>query len=127
MDVFEEGRHPGEGLLSEANRNRSRGIATVPAGTGVVKPGTILGMITADETYIPSPNAQVVGSEGAETAVAIALYGCDATDADQKITIIERDAEWNRHTLTFDASVDDATKEDAKVAQLAAVGIIARA
>jgi len=224
MTVFTEGRHPGEGLLSEANRNRSRGRATIPAGTGVVKPGTVLGQITGDGEvtvtvaqlgggkgaltlaepafgagvkagvykvifiepatglgtfviedpdgivvrsgvvatavstgplrftiadgdpdfvagdvinvtvaiaagsggFIPSPNAVTEGAEGAEVAVAIALYGCDATTAAQEIAIIERDAEWNGNTLTFDATVDNAGKRAAKAAQLAAQGIIVR-
>jgi hypothetical protein len=223
MTVFTEGRHPGEGLLSEASRSRSRERATIPSGTGVVAPGTVLGRITGDGdvtvtvaqlgggkgaltlatpafgagvkagvyrivfiepasnagtfavedpdgvtvgtgtvavafdgpikftiadgdpdfvagdvinvtvaiaagsgTYVPSPNALTEGAEGAEVAVAIALYGCDATSADQEVAIIARDAEWNGHTLTFDATVDDAPKRAAKVAQLSGSGIIVR-
>lgn len=221
MTNFTEGRHPGEGLLSEANPNRSRGVATIPAGTGKVEPGTVLGKITGDVIdvtktdigggkgaltladpaygagvkhgtyriviiepeadggdfvvedpsgvvvgngsvgaafdgvikftladaatdfepgdtvlvhvdrsgsggFVPSADAEVEGSEGAEVACAIALYGCDATDAAQKIAIIERDAEWNGHTLTFDDSVDDADKKAAKAVQLSSVGIIVR-
>ncbi|WP_099863731.1 head decoration protein [Pararhizobium haloflavum] len=126
MTTFEEGRHPGEFLLSEANFHRSRGKATIAAGAGVVAPGTVLGAITASGKMIPSGNAEVVGSEGAETGVAIALYGCDATDADQEIAIIERDAEVNGHILTLDDTVNDDTKRAAKVAQLADAGIIVR-
>ena len=76
--------------------------------------------------FVPSADAEVEGSEGAEVACAIALYGCDATDAAQKIAIIERDAEWNGQTLTFDDSVDDADKKAAKAVQLSSVGIIVR-
>lgn len=224
MTVFTEGRHAGEGLLSEATRNRSRERATIPAGTGVIAPGTVLGRIVNDgdvavtvaqpgggkgeltlaepaygpgvkagvyrvvfvesatdagtfviedpdgitvgtgtvavavETgplrftiadgdpdfaagdviavtvaidagsggYVPSPDAVAEGAEGAEVAVAIAIHGANATTAAQQIAIIARDAEWNGHTLTFDATVDDADKRAAKVAQLAAQGIIVR-
>lgn len=221
MTVFTEGRHPGEGLLSEANGSRSRGKATIPSGTGVVEPGAVLGAVRGDVTvtktdigggkgaitlsnpafgsgvkagdykvvfvepatdagdfvvedpngnivgngsvgvefsgevvftiadgatdfaagdtakvsvsfadgdnvYVPSPEAETVGSEGAEVASAIALYGCDATSADCDITIIKRDAEWNVNTLSYDASVDDDAKKAIKHAQLSAVGIIAR-
>jgi hypothetical protein len=98
MTKFTEGRHPGEGLMSEANFHRSRGVATIASGTGVVVPGTVLGKITSGGKYTISPNAEVEDLEGAETGVAIALYGCDATSADQDITIIARDAEWNVNT-----------------------------
>lgn len=123
---FTEGRHATEGLLSEANFHRSRDNIVVASGAGVIVPGMVLGAITASGKFIPSPNAEVVGDEGAETGIAIALYGCDATSADQKIAAIVRDAEWNGHTLAFDASVDNNTKKATKVAQLAAKGIIAR-
>jgi hypothetical protein len=126
MTVFEEGRYPGEFLLSEANFHRSRDEATIASGSGVVAPGTVLGRVTDGGKLVPSANAEVVGSEGGETAVAIALYGCDATDGDQKIAIISRDAEVNGHVLTFDASVDNDAKRAAKVAQLAEAGIIVR-
>lgn len=126
MTTFTEGRHATEGLLSEANFHRSRDNITIEAGAGVIIPGTVLGKVTAGGKYLPSPNTLVEGDEGAETGVAIALYGCDATTADQKIAAITRDAEWNGHTLVFHPSVNDATKKATKLAQLAAVGIIAR-
>jgi hypothetical protein len=56
----------------------------------------------------------------------VALYGCDASSADQTIAVIRRDAEVNANILSYASSVDDAAKKAAKVAQLAAVGIIAR-
>lgn len=124
--IYTEGRHATEGLLSEANFHRSRDNITVAAGAGLIVPGHILGKVTASGKYVPSANAEVTGEEGAEVGLAIALYGCDATSADQKIAAITRDAEWNGHTLTFDATVDDATKKATKVSQLAAQGIIAR-
>ena len=83
MTKFTEGRHAGEGLLSEANFHRSRDKAVIKAGSGVVQPGAPLGKITAGGKFAPSPNASVAGIEGAEVATAIALYGCDATAADQ--------------------------------------------
>lgn len=126
MTKFTEGRRATEGLLSEANFHRSRDNITIAAGAGVVVPGTVLGKVTASGKYVPSANAEVVGEVGAEVGVAIALYGCDATTEDQAIAAITRDAEWNGHTLTFDGTVNDATKIATKTAQLAAKGIIAR-
>ncbi len=126
MTKFTEGRHAGEGLLSEANFHRSRDKAVIASGSGVIEPGTILGKITTGGKYTPSPNAEVEGIEGAQTGIAIALYGCDATSADQEIAIISRDAEWRIGALVYEASVDNDTKRATKRAQLAAVGIIAR-
>lgn len=76
--------------------------------------------------YAPSPDSQVENIEGAETAVAVTLYGGDATSVDVEIAIIARDADINKSTLVYDSSVNSAPKKALKVAQLSAVGIIAR-
>lgn len=123
MTVFNEGRGAGEFLLSEANGNRSRDVVTVASGAGVIAPGTVLGKLTTGGKYTPSP---ATGSDGSQTGVAVALYGCDATSADQKLVVIARDAEVNVNLLAYASSVDDATKRAAKATQLAAVGIIVR-
>lgn len=129
MTVFTEGRHPGEGLLSEASGSRSREAVTVASGSGVIAPGSVLGVYTSGANagkYSLAPHAAADPDVGNQTAVAIALYGCDATDADRQITVIARDAEWNGTTLTYDATVNDAGKRATKAAQLKAVGIIVR-
>lgn len=114
-------------LLSEASGRRSRSVGTIPSGTGKVAAGTVLGELTAtDGHFVPSPHAETAGVEGAETAKAILAYGVDATNADVEVTIIDRDAEAKVGMLAYDASVDDQSKTDAKIAQLAAVGIRAR-
>lgn len=123
MTVFNEGRYAGEFLLSEANGSLSREVVTVASGAGVIAPGTVLGKLTSGGKFVPSP---ATGSDGSQTAVAVALYGCDATSADQKITVIARDAEVNANLISHASSVDDATKRAAKATQLAAVGIIVR-
>lgn len=102
---------------------------TIADATDFVAGDTALVTVTIAEgsgEYTPSPAAEEEGFEGAEVACAVALYGCDATDAAQEISIIERDAEWRIGALFYEASVDDADKEAAKRVQLAAVGIIAR-
>ncbi|MBR9651908.1 head decoration protein [Thalassovita aquimarina] len=114
-------------LLSEASGRRSRATCTIPSGTGKVAAGTVLGEVTANAgQFVPSPDSVTVGIEGAETATAILAYGVDATSADVEVTIIDRDAEAKQSMLSFDASVNDQTKIDAKIAQLNAVGIRAR-
>lgn len=59
-------------------------------------------------------------------AEAIALYGCDATSADQKIPVIARLATVNGNLLVYDATVNTATKKAIKNGQLARAGIIVR-
>ncbi|MGB0901189.1 head decoration protein [Halocynthiibacter sp.] len=114
-------------LLSEGSGQISRNSVTIPAGTGKVGAGTPIGELTATAGhFVPSPNALVAGIEGAEVATAILGYSVDATDADVEVVAIDRDAEVKLPMLTFEASVDDQAKIDAKIAQLNAVGIRAR-
>lgn len=113
-------------VLSEANGMRSYETVTIAAGAGKLVAGTVLGIVTASEKYIPSPNAEVIGSEGAETATAILAYGADATDDDVEAVIFARDGEVKSAFLVFDDSVDDATKIGAKHSQLATANIHVR-
>lgn len=123
MTVFTEGRHAGEFLKSEAAGSRSRDAVTIVSGAGVLAAGTVLGKITASGKFKP---ATATGSDGGQTAAAVLMYPVDATAADALATAITRDAEVNASTLTFGATIDDATKRGAALAQLAGVGIIAR-
>jgi hypothetical protein len=129
MTALTEGRHAGEGLLSEAEMGRSREVVTIVAGSGVIAPGAVLGKYTSGDNsgkYSLAPAAAADPDVGNQTAVAIAIYGCDATSADQEITVLARDAQWNGNTLSYDSSVDTDNEKAAKAAQLAAVGIIIR-
>lgn len=126
METFTEKARNLAFLLSEANGYLSREVLTIKSGAGVLGAGTLLGKITADGKYVPSPNAEVVGKEGAEAAVAILGYGVDATDADVEVLCVTNDAEVKEPMLIFDASVDDSTKRTAKLNQLRAVNIKAR-
>ena len=113
-------------LLSEASGKRSLDTVTIVSGEGVLEPGSVLGEVTASEKFAFSPNAEVVGKEGAETAKAVLCYRIDATDADQTAVVVNIDAEVKTSMLLFHASVDDATKTATKLDQLRAVGIKAR-
>lgn len=126
MTTINEGRHPGEFLLSEANFHRSRDAIVIASGAGKIAPGTVLGRITSTGKFIVSPVTAVTGKEGAEKAAAIALHGVDATDADVEVAAITRDAEVKGFALTFDASVSDDAKKAAKATQIAVAGIIVR-
>lgn len=113
-------------LLSEASGKRSLDTVTIASGEGVLEPGSVLGEVTASEKFVFSPNAEVVGKEGAETAKAILCYRIDATEADQQAVVVNSDAEVKTSMLLLDASVDDAAKTATKLDQLRAVGIKAR-
>lgn len=113
-------------VLSEGNGHISRDVVTISSGAGKLDPGTLIGMVTATKKYVVSPNAEVVGKEGAEVAKAVLAYGVDATSADVEAVVIARHAEVKKPMLIVDASVNDATKLAAKYTQLAAAGIIAR-
>ena len=116
----------GDLLKYELNGNYSRETVTLKAGTNYAL-GSVLGKITATAKYRLSPAAQVVGDEGAETAVAVLLEAVDATAADKTGLVVARGpAIVSKAALVFDASVDDNTKKAAKDVQLSAAGIVPR-
>ncbi|MCF1744219.1 head decoration protein [Paradevosia shaoguanensis] len=126
MDIKVQGPRDLDFVLSEASGTRSYETVTIKAGAGKLKPGTVLGKITTGGKYIPSPDAEVVGSEGAETAVAVLGYGTDATTDDTLAVVMKRDGEVKKPMLVFAASVNTDNKVAAKLAQLAAANIHAR-
>ncbi|WP_297562657.1 head decoration protein [Nitratireductor sp.] len=113
-------------VLSEGNGKISRDVVTIASGAGKLEAGTVLGRITASENYVASPDAEVVGKEGAETAMAVLAYRVDATSEDVEAVVIARHAEVKEPMLVFDASIDNASKIAAKLEQLSAATIIAR-
>lgn len=126
METFTENARPLAFLLSEANGLLSRDTVTIAAGAGKLEAGTVLGQVTASKKHVASPNAEVVDIEGAEDAVAVLAYPVDATDADVEAVVVNTDAEVKEPMLIFHASVNDATKRNAKLTQLRSVGIKAR-
>jgi hypothetical protein len=121
--VFNEDRHAAEFILFEVGITYSRDNIIIAAGSGIVKPGTALGQITASGKYKPST---ATGSDGAQTAKALNIEEVDATSADVIVAALTRVSEVNGKLIAYDATVDDATKRAAKAAQLAAAGIIVR-
>jgi hypothetical protein len=69
----------------------------------------------------------VAGDEGAETATAVLLAAVDAAGGDKIGLVVARGpAIVSKVALVFDASVDQPAEKTAKLAQLAAVGIVPR-
>ena len=121
--TFTEGRHNGEFIISEADGHYSRDNVVIASGSGKLVAGTVLGKLTTGGKYVPSPNS---AADGSQTGIAILLNNVDATSADVAAAVISRAAEVNGKTLTYEATVNDGTKQATKNAQLAAVGILVR-
>jgi Bacteriophage lambda head decoration protein D len=116
----------GDLLKYELNANYNRETVTLKSGTNY-KLGSVLGKITASGKYRLSPDAEVTGDEGAETAVAVLIEVIDATAADKIGLVVFRGPSIvSKAALVFDASVDDGTKKGIKHGQLAAAGLIPR-
>lgn len=110
-------------ILTEANGHRSRANITIAAGAGILAPNTVLAKVTATGKYVP---AKATGSDGSQTAVAVLLYGVDASTADAWVAGMVRDGEVNGKTLVYDPSISTQALRLAADAQLAAAGIIVR-
>ena len=116
----------GDLLKYELNASYCRETVTLKSGANY-KLGSVLGKITASSKYRLSPAAEVVGDEGAETAVAVLIEAVDATAADTTGLVAFRGpAIVSKTALVFDDSVDDATKKAVKQAELAAAGLVPR-
>ena len=126
MPVLTNAPTLGDLLKFELNANYTREAVTLKAGTDYAL-GAVLGRITASGKYRLSPAAEVVGDEGAETAVAVLIEAVDATAADATGLVVARGpAIVSKAALVLDASVDQAAEIAAKHAQLAAAGIVPR-
>lgn len=126
MAPLVKGPTEGDILKFDLDKNYTREVVTLKSGTNYAL-GSVLGEVTADGEFILSPDAEVVGSEGAETAAAVLIEAVDATDADMPGVVIRRGpAIVAQDELVFHASVNDDTKRAAKRAQLVALGIIPR-
>jgi hypothetical protein len=119
MTVLTESSHAGEFLLSEANGNRSRENVTVVSGQ-VLDAGTVVGKVTATGKYAIYSNG---ASDGTEVAAGVLLNAVDASGGDTDGVIIARDAEVIADSLIFESG---GTATTAGIADLAAIGIIAR-
>ncbi len=116
----------GDLLKFELNASFNREAVTLKAGSSYPL-GAVLGRITASGKYRLSPAVEVVGDEGAEVAVAVLLEAVDASAGDTTGLIVARGPViLSEAALVFDASVDQAAEQNAKTAQLAAIGLVAR-
>ena len=123
MPVLTEPPSMGDVLKYEVNPNYTREVITLLIGTNYPS-GAVLGRITASGKYTLSA---ATGADGAQVAVAVLLYPVNATLADAVgIVLVRGPSIVSRTGLAYEGTVNDAAKINAKIAQLATVGIIAR-
>ncbi|MGU3627991.1 head decoration protein [Comamonas sp. AG1104] len=128
MQVQELGPGTACYLVSEANGTRSREVVTIAQGQNLL-PGAVLGKVTATGKYVAVDPANGSGEggtpDGSQTAVAVLFAAVDTTAAEKPGVITARDAEVAAHALAWPAGTTEPQKT-AALAQLAAVGIVAR-
>jgi len=115
MTSFHEGKHAAQFILTEANGQRSRDSVNIPTGKKF-SAGTVLVTATG------SPYVSGAGP------LCVAIYGADTTAAGAvaiQIACIARDAELNRHAMSWTNPYDD-TAIGAAATELAKAGVIIR-
>lgn len=123
MPVLTEPPSMGDVLKYEVNPNYTREVITLLQGLPYPV-GSVLGKITASGKYTLSP---ATGADGSQVASVVLLYAVDATLADATGIVVARGPTIvSRAGLAYEGTVNDAAKITAKIAQLAAVGIVAR-
>ena len=123
MPVLTEPPSMGDVLKYEVNPNYTREVITLLIGMPYPV-GSVLGKITASGKYTLSP---ATGADGSQVASAVLLYAVDATLADAVGIVVARGPSIvSRAGLAYEATVNDVAKITAKIALLAAVGIIVR-
>ena len=113
----------GDYVLSEAAGTRSRDNIKIASGSGIVKPGRVLGKISASGKFKPHDPA---ADDGSEVAAAINYSQVDATAADVVTPAHMRDCEVKAGCLSYAAATDTAPEKAVVHAALAANGIIVR-
>ena len=111
-------------LRHELDARLNREEVTIVAGAGVLPTGTVMGKISASGKYKRHVNG---AGDGTQTAVAVLLNAVDASGgSDVKGVLVTGNAEIVAISLSWDASVNDNTKKNAALAQLATLGFKTR-
>lgn len=121
LPVLNEGPHPAEFIVSEANGRRSRDVVTVAAAADL-PPATVVGRVTATGKVVRLAPA---ASDGSQNAYGVLLYPAAAATADDRVPAIVRDAEVNGSMLAWPAGITT-NQRNAAIAALEARGVIVR-
>ncbi len=109
-------------VKTEGHNRISRDEGVLATGSGLLRPGVVLGRITASSKLVPLAPA---ASDGSQNAAAVLLENVDATAADQRVVILARHAEVVLQALEWPAGIN-ATQQAAALAALEAKGVVAR-
>lgn len=113
-------KHSSEWLKHELDPILYRGQVVIPASTGNLITGTVMAKVTASGKWVPHVNG---AADGTEDAAGVLLHGVDASGgSDVNAVIVTGEAQIAPVELTWHASVDNSTKKNAALAQLAALG-----
>ena len=121
MNILSETRHAAEFVFSMANGHRSVEAVTVDATGASLEAGTIMGLVTATNTYV---RQDLTASDGSEAAAGIIYNEVDEDFVGQE-TLFVRDGEVIEANLIY---ADGSTPADIQAAKdaLAALGIHVR-
>ena len=109
-------------VKNEGRGRISRDEGTLATGSGILRPGKVLGRITASKKLVPLAPA---ASDGSEKADCVLLQNVDATAADQRVVVLARHAEVVLQALEWPAGIN-AVQQAAALAALEAKGVVAR-
>lgn len=126
--TFTEPKTLSEVLKSEFG-TISREVVTIKSGEGVLEIGTVLAKLTSggDAGKYVAAVHDTEATDGSNIGAAVLLDKCDATSADaSNVVVCARLAEVSALGLVWDSSVDNATKKNLKIADLATHNIIVR-
>lgn len=126
MSVYAEGALPLEFLTYAVwDGHFSFEEVTLTASQGALQPGTVMAKVTATGNYVPYDDDANAGTPGAGIADGILCYATPDSGSTQKVLIVKRHAVVKSALLVWEAS-NDAGEKTAGLADLAALGIIAR-
>ncbi len=120
---FHESPRIGDLVVYEAADRYSRETVTIPAGTGQLKIGQLLGKRAADAAHLPVDPA---ADDGTEAFAALLLQDIDATDAAAEAVTLVRHATVKRSGLVHGPAFTSEAEKDAAEAQMANAGILIR-
>ncbi|MFD6316901.1 head decoration protein [Methylorubrum thiocyanatum] len=110
-------------VVKNEGRNRiSRDEGTLANGSGILRPGRVLGRIATSKKLVPLAPA---ANDGSQNADSILLENVDATAADQRVVVLARHAEVVIQSLEWPAGITE-TQKTAALAALEAKGVVAR-
>jgi hypothetical protein len=127
MTTYTEPLRPLEFLISEdlGAGQRSRSQETLTASQGALLPGTVMAKVTSTGHLVPYDDDANGTTAGVGIAVGILCYPAENSASTQLVTIIARDAVVQSDLLQWEASNDN-TEKAAALAELLALGIVAR-